>query len=70
MDIFEFTFLINLMLFDSQRRLESCIDRLNSEDFLKFFLCLDILFPTYIYESTRREMQKNAKIFSNILECL
>ena len=28
------------------------ISRLNSEDFSKFFLCLDILFLTYSYEST------------------
>ena len=31
------------------------MNRLNSEDFLKFFLCLDILFSTYLYESTRHK---------------
>ena len=42
--------------------------RLNSEDFSKFFPCWDILFLTYSYESTHREVQKNAEIFSIILE--
>ena len=42
--------------------------RLNSEDFSKFFLCQDILFLTFSYESTHQEVQKNAKIFSIILE--
>ena len=42
--------------------------RLNSEDFSKFFLCLDILFLTCSYESTHLEAQKNAEIFSDILE--
>ena len=52
----------------------SCINellvmiRLNSEDFSKFFLCQDILFLTFSYESTYQEVQKNAKIFSIILE--
>ena len=44
------------------------ITRLNSEDFSKFFLCQDILFLTFSYESTYQEVQKNAKIFSIILE--
>jgi len=42
--------------------------RLNSEDFSKFFLCLDILVLTYPYESTHSEVQKNAEILSDILE--
>ena len=37
--------------------------RLNSEDFSKFFLCLDILFSTHLFESTRQEMHKNANFF-------
>ena len=42
--------------------------RLNSENFSKFFLCQDILFLTFSYESTHQEVQKNAKICSIILE--
>ena len=44
------------------------IFRLNSEDFLKFFLCLDILFLAYSDESTYLEVQKTAEIVSNFLE--
>ena len=44
------------------------IARLNSEDFSKFFLCLDILFLTYSDESTYLEVQKTAEIVSNICE--
>ena len=44
------------------------ISRLNSEDFLKFFLCLDILFLTYSHESSHLEVKKNAENFPNILE--
>ena len=44
------------------------ISRLNSEDFSKFFLCQDILFLTFSYESTHQEVQKNARFFSMILE--
>ena len=47
---------------------ECIMIRLNSEDFSKFFLCQDILFLTFSYESTYQEVQKNAKIFSIILE--
>ena len=36
------------------------IHRLNSEDFSKFFLGLDILLLTFSYESTHSEVQKNA----------
>ena len=38
--------------------------RLNSEDFSKFFLCLDILVLTYPYESTHSEVNNNAEIVS------
>ena len=44
------------------------MSRLNSEDFSKFFLCLDVLFLTYSDESTYLEVQKTAEIVSNILE--
>ena len=44
------------------------IIRLNSENFSKFFLCLDILLLTYSHESTPSEVKKNAEIFPNILE--
>ena len=54
-------------------QLNSCvlsliITRLNSEDFLKFFLCLDILFFSYSHESSHLEVKKNAENFPNILE--
>ena len=41
------------------------IFRLNSEDFSKFFLSLDILFLTSSYERTHEKVQKNAKNFSD-----
>ena len=41
------------------------MDRLNSEDFPKFFLSLDILFLTYLHENTHPEVQKTAEIVSN-----
>ena len=44
------------------------IVRLNSEDFSKFFLCVDILVLTYPYESTHSEVNNNAEIVSGILE--
>ena len=44
------------------------IVRLNSEDFLKFFLCSDILFQTFPYERADWEVRKNAKFFSNSRE--
>ena len=56
---------ISYFIYDQRR---DRIYRLNSEDFSKFFPCWDILFLTYSYESTHREVQKNAKIFSIILE--
>ena len=43
----------------------SFIFRLNSEDFSKFFLSLDILFLTSSYERTHEKVQKNAKNFSD-----
>ena len=42
--------------------------RLNSEDFSKFFLGLDILLLTYSDESAHLDVKKNAGFFSNILE--
>ena len=36
--------------------------RLNSEDFSKIFLRLDILFLTHLYESTRQDMQKKSSV--------
>ena len=53
----------NLKLYDSYH-----ISRLNSEDFLKFFLCSDILFQTFPYERADWEVRKNAKFFSNSRE--
>ena len=44
------------------------IARLNSEDFSKFFLCLDTLLLASSDESTNQEVQKYAGIFPNILE--
>ena len=44
--------------------------RLNSEDFSKFFLCQDIFFLTFSYESTHQEVLKNAEISPIILEYL
>ena len=44
------------------------IVRLNSENFSKFFLCLDILLLTYSHESTPSEVTNNADNFPNILE--
>ena len=37
--------------------------RLNSEDFSKFFLCLDIIFLTYTFERTHLIVPKNVEIF-------
>ena len=42
--------------------------RLNSEDFSKFLLCLDILFLTYSPVRAHLEVQKTAEIISYILE--
>ena len=42
--------------------------RLNSEDFSKFFLCLDIAFLTYSFEKAHIIVPKNVEMFSNILE--
>ena len=44
------------------------ITTLNSEDFLKFFQWLGILFLTYSYENTHEEVQKNSEFWSNIPE--
>ena len=47
------------------------IFRLNSEDFSKFFVGLDIIIWPYYYERTPREIQKNVeffRIFSNFHE--
>ena len=44
------------------------ITRLNSENFSKFFLCLDILFLAYSPESTHLVVQKPAETISNLLE--
>ena len=47
------------------------ITRLNSEDFSKFFVGLDIIIWPYYYERTPREIQKNVeffRIFSNFHE--
>ena len=46
----------------------SCMARLNSEDFSKFFLCLDILFLAYSPESTHLVVHKTAETISNLLE--
>ena len=48
--------------------IESVIHRLNSEDFLKFFLCSDIIFLAYYYDRTHFTVPKNDETFSNILE--
>ena len=45
--------------------------RLNSEDFSKFLLPLDIIFWANFYERTHKNLQKNQKlfrIFSNFFE--
>ena len=39
------------------------IHRLNSEDFSKFFVCLDIIFWAFSYERTLGEVQKNVEFF-------
>ena len=47
------------------------ISRLNSEDFSNFLWCLDIIFSTYYYERTHKNVQKNhefLRIFSNFCE--
>ena len=47
------------------------ICRLNSEDFLNFLWCLDIIFLTYSYERNDCEVQKNDeffRIYSNFRE--
>ena len=49
-------------------RVLTSIGRLNSEDFSKFFLCLDILFLAYSPESTHLVVQKTAETISNLLE--
>ena len=37
--------------------------RLNSEDFSNFLWCLDIIFSTYYYERTHKNVQKNHTFF-------
>ena len=39
------------------------MSRLNSEDFSKFFVGLDIIIWPYYYERTPREIQKNVEFF-------
>ena len=41
---------------------------LNFEDFLKFFLCSDIIFLTYLYGRTHLIVQKNVEIITKIFE--
>ena len=41
----------------------SGINRLNSEDFSNFLWCLDIIFSTYYYERTHKNLQKNHEFF-------
>ena len=41
----------------------SLIVRLNSEDFSNFLWCLDIIFSTYYYERTHKNVQKNHEFF-------
>ena len=37
--------------------------RLNSEDFSNFLWCLDIIFSTYYYDRTHKNVQKNHDFF-------
>ena len=39
------------------------MNRLNSEDFSKFFVCLDIIFWAFLYERTLEEVKKNVEFF-------